>query len=247
MLPEFRWPTARTLWPRVEELGFDHAWTYDHLAWRSLRDATWFGAVPFLAAAAVVTERIRLGTLVASPNFRHPVPFARELVTLDDLSGGRITLGIGAGADGWDAVMLGQDPWSPAERADRFARVPRPARPPAPRARDVVRGRGSTPPSRPAPIRGACSSPGSPSPWRPRGVGGCGWPPPTAQTWVTTGDLGPEGVLLGAEEGCAVVRDQMAPAGRSLRGGGPRPRVDRPPGPHRPPPRSRVVVARRLR
>ena len=72
----FGWSTARDLWRRVEELGFDHAWTYDHLAWRSLRDSTWFGAVPFLAAGAVVTERIRLGTLVASPNFRHPVPFA---------------------------------------------------------------------------------------------------------------------------------------------------------------------------
>ncbi len=117
----FGWSTARALWRQVEELGFDHAWTYDHLAWRSLRDATWFGAVPFLAAGAVVTERIRLGTLVASPNFRHPVPFARELVTLDDLCGGRLTLGIGAGADGWDAVMLGQDPWSPSERAERFA------------------------------------------------------------------------------------------------------------------------------
>ena len=98
VLPEFRWSTARDLWRRVEELGFDHAWTYDHLAWRSLRDSTWYGAVPFLAAGAVVTERIRLGTLVASPNFRHPVPFARELVTLDDLSNGRLTLGIGAGA-----------------------------------------------------------------------------------------------------------------------------------------------------
>src|ERR1700686_5260063 len=121
LLPEFPWSAARSLWERVEELGFDHAWTYDHLAWRSLRDATWFGAVPVLAAAAVVTERIRLGTLVASPNFRHPVPFARELVTLDDLSNGRLTLGIGAGADGRDAVMLGQDPWSRAERADRFS------------------------------------------------------------------------------------------------------------------------------
>jgi alkanesulfonate monooxygenase SsuD/methylene tetrahydromethanopterin reductase-like flavin-dependent oxidoreductase (luciferase family) len=121
ILPELRWPAAQELWRRAEELGFDHAWTYDHLAWRSLRDSPWFAAVPTLTAAALATERIRLGTLVASPNFRHPVVFARELITLDDVSGGRFTLGVGSGGGGWDAAMLGQDPWSPRERADRFA------------------------------------------------------------------------------------------------------------------------------
>src|SRR4029450_8891063 len=120
ILPELPWPDARVQWRRAEELGFEHAWTYDHLAWRSLRDAPWFGAVPTLAAAATVTDRIRLGTLVASPNFRHPVPFARELVTLDDVSRGRFTLGIGAGGTGWDATMLGQARWSARERGERF-------------------------------------------------------------------------------------------------------------------------------
>jgi alkanesulfonate monooxygenase SsuD/methylene tetrahydromethanopterin reductase-like flavin-dependent oxidoreductase (luciferase family) len=102
------------------ELGFDHAWTYDHLAWRSLRDEPWFAAIPTLTAAATATTSIRLGTLVASPNFRHPVPFAKELVALDDVSGGRLTLGIGSGGLGWDASVLGQDPWSGEERAERF-------------------------------------------------------------------------------------------------------------------------------
>jgi alkanesulfonate monooxygenase SsuD/methylene tetrahydromethanopterin reductase-like flavin-dependent oxidoreductase (luciferase family) len=121
ILPELPWTTARRVWRRAEELGFDHAWTYDHLAWRSLRDSPWFGAIPTLTAAATATQRIRLGTLVASPNFRHPVPLARELITLDDVSGGRFTLGIGAGGTGWDATMLGQTPWSARERADRLA------------------------------------------------------------------------------------------------------------------------------
>ena len=85
ILPEFPWATAQSVWRRAEELGFEHAWTYDHLAWRSFRDLTWFAAVPTLTAAAMATERIRLGTLVASPNFRHPVPFAKELVALDDI------------------------------------------------------------------------------------------------------------------------------------------------------------------
>lgn len=121
ILPELRWPDAGRRWRRAEELGFDHAWTYDHLAWRSLRDGPWFGAIPTLTASAMVTDRIRLGTLVASPNFRHPVPFAKELMTLDDIAGGRLTVGIGAGGTGWDAEMLGVDPWSPRERSERFA------------------------------------------------------------------------------------------------------------------------------
>jgi alkanesulfonate monooxygenase SsuD/methylene tetrahydromethanopterin reductase-like flavin-dependent oxidoreductase (luciferase family) len=120
ILPELRWTSAQSQWTRAEELGFDHAWTYDHLAWRSLRDSPWFGAIPTLTAAALSTKRIRLGTLVASPNFRHPVPFAKELMTLDDVCGGRLTLGVGSGGEGWDATMLGQAAWSRAERAERF-------------------------------------------------------------------------------------------------------------------------------
>ena len=121
ILPEVRWAKARDRWRRAEELGFAHAWTYDHLTWRSFRDRSWLAAVPTLAAAASVTGRIALGTLVASPNFRHPLPFVKDLVTLDDLSGGRIVAGIGAGGEGWDATVLGHDPWSRAERAARFA------------------------------------------------------------------------------------------------------------------------------
>jgi alkanesulfonate monooxygenase SsuD/methylene tetrahydromethanopterin reductase-like flavin-dependent oxidoreductase (luciferase family) len=121
ILPDHRWPAAAERWSRAEGLGFDHAWTYDHIAWRDLRDSTWFAAVPTLAAAAMLTSRIRLGTLVASPNFRHPVPFALELLTLDDIAGGRLTAGIGAGGQGWDATVLGQEPWSMPERLDRFA------------------------------------------------------------------------------------------------------------------------------
>src|SRR5688500_5804313 len=97
ILPDLRWPEARERWRRAEQLGLDHAWTYDHIAWGELRDAPWFGSVPLLAAVAASTDRIRIGTLVASPNFRHPVPFARELLALDDISGGRLTVGLGSG------------------------------------------------------------------------------------------------------------------------------------------------------
>ncbi|MEU7132909.1 LLM class flavin-dependent oxidoreductase [Streptomyces sp. NPDC046261] len=124
ILPDRRWSEGgRETWQRAEELGFDTAYTYDHLSWRSFRDGPWFGAIPTLTAAAGVTSRMRLGTLVTSPNFRHPVTLAKELISLDDISGGRITLGIGAGGSGFDATALrkaGEEPWTPRERADRF-------------------------------------------------------------------------------------------------------------------------------
>lgn len=122
ILPVDRWAQGgREKWRKAEELNFHAAYTYDHLSWRSFRDGPWFGAVPTLTAAAGVTERMRLGTLVTSPNFRHPVTLAKELISLDDISGGRVTLGIGAGGDGFDATVLGHGPWTPKERADRFA------------------------------------------------------------------------------------------------------------------------------
>src|SRR4029453_6190546 len=93
ILPEHPWRESCLRWQRAEELGFDPAWTSDHLPWRGHRDLSWFSANPTLTAAAVATERIRLGTLVPSPNFRHPLTLAKEIVTLDHISGGALTLG----------------------------------------------------------------------------------------------------------------------------------------------------------
>ncbi|MGW4162170.1 LLM class flavin-dependent oxidoreductase [Streptomyces sp. NPDC004788] len=121
ILPIHRWSEGQKTWRQAEDLGFHAAYTYDHLSWRSFRDRPWFGALPTLTAAATATERMRLGTLVTSPNFRHPVTLAKELISLDDISDGRVTLGIGAGGNGFDATALGQEAWTPRERADRFA------------------------------------------------------------------------------------------------------------------------------
>lgn len=121
ILPQHRWSEAAPLWRRAEDYGFDTAWTYDHLAWKSLADEPWFGTVPTLAAAAAVTSRIRLGTWVASPNYRHPVLFAKDLMTLDDVSGGRFVLGVGSGGTGFDATVLGADVLSSKRRVARLA------------------------------------------------------------------------------------------------------------------------------
>ena len=122
ILADQRWQDSARRWRRAESYGFDHAWTYDHLGWRSLVDGPWFDAVPTVTAAAMVTSRIRLGTMVASPNFRHPVSFARQLTALDDISGGRLLLGVGAGARGqsFDSKVLGHPPLTDRERVDRY-------------------------------------------------------------------------------------------------------------------------------
>jgi alkanesulfonate monooxygenase SsuD/methylene tetrahydromethanopterin reductase-like flavin-dependent oxidoreductase (luciferase family) len=120
ILPIYRWSEGREVWKRAEDLGFHAAYTYDHLSWRSFRDHPWFGALPTLTAAASATERLRIGTLVTSPNFREPVVLAKDLMSLDDVSGGRLTVGLGAGGSGFDATALRAAAWSPGERADRF-------------------------------------------------------------------------------------------------------------------------------
>jgi alkanesulfonate monooxygenase SsuD/methylene tetrahydromethanopterin reductase-like flavin-dependent oxidoreductase (luciferase family) len=119
ILPEHRWADAERLWRRSEELGFDHAWTYDHLTWGGLPDSPWYGTVSTLTAAAMVTGRIRLGTFVTSPNYRHPVTFLRDLLSLEDISGGRILCGIGTGGD-IDSRILGGEPLTPRQRVDRL-------------------------------------------------------------------------------------------------------------------------------
>jgi alkanesulfonate monooxygenase SsuD/methylene tetrahydromethanopterin reductase-like flavin-dependent oxidoreductase (luciferase family) len=120
ILPQYEWPEAGRLWRDAERLGFDHAWTYDHLSWRGLAGERWHATIPTLTAAAMVTEHIRLGTLVASPNYRHPVPFAKDVATLDQIAGGRVVLGLGSGGTGFDARVLGQGELSPRDRYERF-------------------------------------------------------------------------------------------------------------------------------
>lgn len=120
ILPIYSRDDAIIQWQQAESLGFHAAYTYDHLSWRTFRDGPWYDALLTLTMAAMSTERIRLGTLVTTPNFRHPVTLAKDLMTLDDLSRGRVAVGIGAGTDGFDAAVLGQDALTPRERADKF-------------------------------------------------------------------------------------------------------------------------------
>jgi alkanesulfonate monooxygenase SsuD/methylene tetrahydromethanopterin reductase-like flavin-dependent oxidoreductase (luciferase family) len=119
ILPEYRWRDAAPRWRRAEELGFDHAWTYDHLTWSGLQDSPWYGTTPTLTAAALATSTIKLGSFVISPNFRHPLALTRDILALDDVSDGRFLCGLGSGGS-IDATIQGGDDLSPRQKVDRF-------------------------------------------------------------------------------------------------------------------------------
>jgi alkanesulfonate monooxygenase SsuD/methylene tetrahydromethanopterin reductase-like flavin-dependent oxidoreductase (luciferase family) len=121
MLPTDPWPETKARAMRLESLGFDHLWTYDHLSWRRYRDRPWHATIPWLTGLAGATSTIRLGTMVASPNFRHPVTLAKDAMTLDHISEGRLILGVGAGGVGFDSTVFGGELLSLPERRERLA------------------------------------------------------------------------------------------------------------------------------
>ncbi len=85
------------IWIAAESCGFESAWIYDHLT--ALGDPTQptLEAWTLLSALAARSERIRIGVLVTDNALRHPAMLAREAVTVDRISGGRLDFGIGAG------------------------------------------------------------------------------------------------------------------------------------------------------
>lgn len=88
-------------WRAAEAAGFDSGWLFDHfLALRGEEDGITLEASTVLAGLAVATERIELGVLVYGNTHRLPTILAKEMATIDHMSGGRVILGIGAG---WNA------------------------------------------------------------------------------------------------------------------------------------------------
>lgn len=125
LMPSDPWGETVRLVQRVESLGYHHVWVYDHLSWQRYRDRAWHATYPWLAGLAALTTRIRLGTMVANLNIRHPLTLAKDAMTIDHISAGRFTLGLGAGGTGFDATVLGQAALSPNERVDRLEEATR--------------------------------------------------------------------------------------------------------------------------
>jgi alkanesulfonate monooxygenase SsuD/methylene tetrahydromethanopterin reductase-like flavin-dependent oxidoreductase (luciferase family) len=98
---------------QVEGLGYDTLFAADHLG----------SVAPFqmIVAAAQVTSRLRLGTLVLNVPFWNPALLAREIVTADVLTGGRLEVGLGSGHMKWEFEEAGIGWEGFGARADRLA------------------------------------------------------------------------------------------------------------------------------
>ena len=100
---EVRWPELRSIARTAEQAGFDSIWVGDHLLYRYASGEArgpW-EAWTTLAGLAEATERVAIGPLVAAAGFHAPFMLAKQAATVDEISGGRLVLGIGAG---WNPV-----------------------------------------------------------------------------------------------------------------------------------------------
>ncbi len=116
---EVGWPEIRRIALTAEDLGFDSVWVGDHLLFRDDITGTrgpW-EAWSLLAALAEATERVELGPLVAATAFHSPAMLAKKAATVDEISGGRLILGLGAG---WHRPEFDAYGFSYDHRVSRF-------------------------------------------------------------------------------------------------------------------------------
>src|SRR6202165_1845302 len=114
------WLSLVERWRLFEALGFDSAWDCDHFVQPSRPTGPYFEAWTLLAALATVTERIRIGVLVSCNTFRHPSLLAKEALTVDHVSNGRLELGMGAGWYEPEHPMFGIEMPPPGELVTRY-------------------------------------------------------------------------------------------------------------------------------
>jgi alkanesulfonate monooxygenase SsuD/methylene tetrahydromethanopterin reductase-like flavin-dependent oxidoreductase (luciferase family) len=123
VMPQTRpWSEQAREFAWAEEVGYDVAYVYDHLTHPTAAGGWLADGFTTLAAAAGVTTTIELGTLVASATLHSPVALARLAATVDDVSGGRLVLGLGAGSPLCAVADRGEDP-TPVEMHRRLVDV----------------------------------------------------------------------------------------------------------------------------
>jgi probable F420-dependent oxidoreductase len=114
------WPEFLADVRLLHAAGAHTVWVLDHYAWLERPDWDVYEAWTLLAALAVATDGIRLGTAVTDVALRHPAMLAKQVATVDALSGGRVELGVGAGYYEEELSWLGIPFLTPGGRAARL-------------------------------------------------------------------------------------------------------------------------------
>lgn len=117
------WPVLLEHCLEVERLGYESLWIGDHYFLDALPQFELLEAMTVLGAIAVSVPRLRLGAMTTNIIYRNPAVIAKQAATIDQMSGGRFELGLGAGVYESDHRMTGSEPWSPRERVDRFEEI----------------------------------------------------------------------------------------------------------------------------
>jgi alkanesulfonate monooxygenase SsuD/methylene tetrahydromethanopterin reductase-like flavin-dependent oxidoreductase (luciferase family) len=120
-LPNVPWQRLRERIVRLEQLGIEVAALADHFVDWTHPPSPWFESWTALTGLAGATTAIRLTTCVTQITFRNPAMYARQVLTLDHVSGGRVEVGLGTGlAKDPSLAMVGIPDWEPSERVARF-------------------------------------------------------------------------------------------------------------------------------
>lgn len=115
------WGRLLNHWQFCEQLGYDSVWVVDHLVLPGGDEQFgYYEAWVALGGLAALVPRVRLGVLVTDNLFRHPSLLAKQAVTVDHISGGRLELGLGAGWYEREHTAYGFDFPGPGERVERF-------------------------------------------------------------------------------------------------------------------------------
>ncbi|MHA2347884.1 MAG: LLM class flavin-dependent oxidoreductase [Candidatus Hodarchaeales archaeon] len=120
-LPNLSWEELVRIFSHIEELGFDSALIGDHFVNMEKPQDLWFESWTLIAALAVQTTHIKIGVGVSPITWRNPAFLARQALTVDHISNGRLELGLGTGLTNDPShTMTGIPNWSPKVRVARF-------------------------------------------------------------------------------------------------------------------------------
>jgi len=113
-------PELARQWQQIENAGFDTAWVVDHFMASDNELTPYYEAWTLIAALGALTSRIRFGILVAGNTYRNPGLLAKEALTIDHATNGRVEIGIGAGWMEREHVAYSYDFPEPGPRVSMF-------------------------------------------------------------------------------------------------------------------------------